>query len=100
MTAPCLIADELGDLRALIRTLRAREAVLRDRILSARPNAPLEGAGWVVTVRSATTRRFDPLTLPDAIREDPRYWKEKTTQTVLARSAVATDAGLELIERE
>ena len=92
MTKPNLIADEPGDIRALIRALRAREAVLRARILAARPNAPLEGADWVVTLRDSTSRRIDAAALPPAIQADPRYWREVRTRTVVARPAAQTTA--------
>lgn len=92
MTGPNLIADELGAIRDLIRTLRGREQELRRRILTRRPNAPLEGAEWIVTVRSGTTRRFDSHALPEGIRSNPAYWKETPTQTVLAKRAPVSGA--------
>tara|TARA_R110002124_G_scaffold210809_2_gene377243 strand:- start:82 stop:369 length:288 start_codon:yes stop_codon:yes gene_type:complete len=79
------IADELGDLRALIRTLKAREAELRRRIIEHRPNAPLEGARFSVTIKASSARRFCPALLPDHIRNDERYIKRKSTRYVIAK---------------
>lgn len=98
MTKPCLIADELGDIRALIRTLRSREAELRARILSARPNAPLQGSGWVVTVRKGTTRRIRTDALPDEIRRDPQYWSETPTTTVVTSRSAEPSQAVMLVE--
>lgn len=73
MSGTHLIADELGDLRALIRTLKLREAELRQRIIARRANSPLEGTRFVVTVRTSARHSFDPSLLPDHVLADPRF---------------------------
>lgn len=80
-----LIADELGDIRALIRTLKAREEELRRRILDRRPNGDTSGARWTLSVRNGTRRSLDRTRLPPDILNDPRYWKETAAQTVVCR---------------
>jgi hypothetical protein len=74
-----------GDLRALIRTLKLREAELRQRMIAHRLNAPLEGAQYTVTLRSTERRVFDTALLPDSIRTDSRYISMKTTMTITAK---------------
>lgn len=85
MSGPSLIADELGDLRALIRTLRQREAELRRRIIEHRPNGLLEGERYRIELRTAQSRRFDPALLPEQIRSDPRYNRLKHSTTLRAK---------------
>lgn len=69
-------ADELADLRAEIRRLKDREAALRARLLAAPPADPV---GRWARLDIVTERRRHLLTdrLPDAIRDDPRYWAER-----------------------
>lgn len=90
-----LIADELGDIRALIRTLKARERELRQRVIDRRPNDATSGARWQLQVRHGTRRAFNRKALPPDIQEDPRYWVEKPTQTLVCK--LLDD--LEVIER-
>jgi hypothetical protein len=66
-----LIADELGDISALIRTPRAREAQLRLRILEHRPNAAVEGARSAADVPTAERQHIAVALLPDHICDDP-----------------------------
>ena len=77
MSGPSLIADELCDLRALIRTLKKREAELWHRVIEHRPNGPLEGERYRIELYNAQSRRFDPALLPEHIRSDPSYSRLK-----------------------
>lgn len=79
------MAEELGDLRARIRQLKQREAELRQAVLAARPNGPVRGRDWVVSVRLSTARRFDKALLPRTVRDDPAYYSTKQTATVLTK---------------
>ncbi len=78
-----LIADELGDIRALIRTLKAREEELRRRVLDRRPNGDTSGARWALSVRHGNRRSLNRAALPPSILDDPKYWKETPSQTVV-----------------
>jgi hypothetical protein len=89
----------LGQVREEIKVLKAREAAIREEILDLRMNAPLEGASHVVTVRRGVRRSFDKALLPEHIREDPRYWKETESQTVVVKPRKgADDEDVQLIE--
>ena len=90
---PASLADELGAVRDRIKSLKAREGALRRLLSDARANAPVEGTRYFVTVRHGTARRFDRAALPDAILQDPRYWKQVSTKTVTSTLRV-DDAGL------
>lgn len=80
------LTDELGGLRFAIRTLRAREAELRARLLDARPNAPVEGRSFTLNIRRSKRRSFDHSALPENIRNDPRLWKVSETTTVVTKA--------------
>lgn len=73
-------ADELADLRVEMARLEHREAVLRKMILNA-PEAA-QGRWHRAEVEETVTRVFDPRLLPDDVREDPQYWRERVTQVV------------------
>ncbi|MEL7176289.1 MAG: hypothetical protein AAGK28_07175 [Pseudomonadota bacterium] len=77
------LADELGAIRAQMRRLKDREAVLRRALLDRRPNAPVAGTQYVVHVRHGTSRRFDRAALPNEILQNPRYWRDVPTKTVV-----------------
>jgi hypothetical protein len=94
MEKTSLIADELGDLRALIKTLKTRESELRRRILDRRPNAPLEGARFTVRLRENRHSRFDAALLPASIRSDPLYHRTKTTTYVTALPVKRADQNM------
>ncbi|KMW58844.1 hypothetical protein AIOL_003825 [Candidatus Rhodobacter oscarellae] len=79
------LADALGQVRAEMKALKAREEALREALLEARANAPIQGERFVATIRRGTRRSFDAKSLPAAIRDDPRYWKETASCTVLIR---------------
>lgn len=74
--------EELFEVRAEIRALRAREAELRAFFLE--NAAPDERVGPLHQVAIQTGRRrvFDPTHLPAPIREDPRYWSDRTSRVV------------------
>ncbi|MEL6646340.1 MAG: hypothetical protein AAFY35_09475 [Pseudomonadota bacterium] len=82
------LVDELGTIRAEMNKLRCREAGLRQRLLEARSNAPIEGRDYTMTIRRGQRRSFDHAALPDRIREDLRYWKVTPTATVLTKPRV------------
>lgn len=84
------LADALGSIRAEIKVLKAREAELRRAILSA-PGSE-DGQEFRVIVRRGTARRFNRDALPAHILEDPRYWTERETVTVVTR-ALEMDTG-------
>ena len=100
---PQSLADALGDVRAEIKALKAREAELRQTLLAMRPNGPIEGARFDVTIRRCERRLIDKTRLPDFILHDDRYWKRSHTDTVVTRlrrapSPVSRDGVLELFE--
>lgn len=80
------LADELGDVRAEIRALRAREADLRQALIDAHPNGPVAGQRFEVVVREKARRVFDRDSLPGAILGDDRFWMIRTARTVVTRS--------------
>ncbi len=82
---PARLADDLGRVRDEMMALKARADALRAALIAARPNGPVVGAAYRVTVRTGTARRFDQSLLPAHIREDPRYFRLVTSQTVVAR---------------
>lgn len=74
-------ADELAEIRAEIARLKAREARLRESLISAAP-AALVGRWHRVEVAEHRHRLFDPALLPAAIRENPAFWRERVQTTV------------------
>ena len=81
------LADALGDVRAEIRVLRAREADLRQAVIDARPNGPVSGQRYEVTIHEAERRVFDRDALPKAILADHRFWMTRTSRTVVTRAS-------------
>ena len=79
------LADELGEVRKEIQTLKARADALRGRLLEARANGPVSGRSFQVTVRKSSSRRFDRKLLPDEIQNDPQYWRTVETVTVVSK---------------
>ncbi|GAB4258767.1 MAG: hypothetical protein Kow0013_00880 [Pararhodobacter sp.] len=69
-------ADELARIRAEIARLRDREQELRKRLLAA-PEAARDGDWTRIKVSERVIRLFDHRLLPDAVRNDPRYWRER-----------------------
>lgn len=76
-------ADELSDIRAEIQRLKRREAELRAAYLT-RPDMPKVGRWFKVELVTQRARIFDPRLLPDAIRHDPAYNRERVTRTLRA----------------
>lgn len=76
-------ADELAEIRAEIARLRAREGALREILLR---DAAMPKIGRVHKVELVTNRQriFDPRLLPEAIRLDPAYTREKVTRVLRA----------------
>ncbi len=76
-------ADELAEIRAEIARLRAREGALREAYLS---NAALPKIGRWHKVELVTKRQrvFEPRLLPEEIRLDPAYTREKVTRVLRA----------------
>ena len=78
------LADELTEIRAEIARLKLREAHLRRLALTA-PDQALTGRWNRVEVAVRTTRVFDPALLPDDIRKNPNYSREKAVTAVICR---------------
>ena len=76
-------ADELAEIRAEIARLRAREGALREILLR---DAAMPKIGRFHKVELVTNRQrvFDPRLLPEAIRLDPAYTREKVTRVLRA----------------
>jgi len=76
-------ADELAEIRAEIARLRAREGELREVLLR---DAALPKIGRMHKVELVTSRQrvFDPRLLPEEIRLDPAYTREKVTRVLRA----------------
>lgn len=69
-------ADELAAIRARISRLKSREQNLRQQLLDA-PDDARQGAQARVEVVTRTVRLFDHRLLPEAIRDEPLYWRER-----------------------
>ncbi len=82
---PRRLADALGDVRAEIKALKAREAALRQALIEARPNGPIAGRRYEVIVREHQRRVFDRDSLPKAILGDHRFWMTRVSRTVVTR---------------
>ena len=74
-------ADELAEIRAEIARLKAREAKLRDLILST-PAALRSGRWHKIEVTEHLIRQFDHSLLPAAIRDNPAFWRERLQTNV------------------
>ena len=83
---PQALADALGATRAEIQAPKAREAVLRRALLEMRPNGPVTGLRYEVTVRECRRRVLDRDRLPTAILDDDRFWKIGVSPTVVTRA--------------
>ncbi|WP_121630547.1 hypothetical protein [Tropicibacter alexandrii] len=92
--------DELGALRALTTQLKAREALLRDRILAMRPNGTVSGQTYGLTIHRSTHRRFDRRRLPDEVQADPDYWVERDVTKVKTEPLPAPPEQTDVIERD
>lgn len=78
------LADELAETRTEIARLKAREAALRAAILERQGQVP-DGRWARVEVVVRKAQVFDKALLPESIREDPRYWRERATTYVSCR---------------
>jgi len=84
-------ADELADIRTQIKRLEARAAVLRALIL-ARPEA--EGRWHRAVVHEVRSLSFDVDLLPERVRDDPRFWRERVTATLQCEPVAGARAPL------
>jgi hypothetical protein len=75
------LADELAEIRIEIARLKAREAALRQDILK-RPGADLIGRWNRVEIEERYCSVFDASLLPDPIRADPQFHRERHLQIV------------------
>ena len=74
-------ADELADLRADIARLKLLEAALRAKILAS-PDTQSVGRWHRIEVSETKARVFDAKLLPAAVRDDPRFYRDRVTQIV------------------
>ena len=79
--------EELAQIRAEIRALQAREDELRAGFLSGR--TPREGPSHRVSVTQQQTRVFDQTRLPEAILQNPRFYRDQISARVVLE--LATD---------
>ena len=85
-------ADELADLRADIARLKLLEAALRAKILAC-PDAQSIGRWHRIEVIETKARVFDAKLLPAAIRDDPRFYRDRVTQVVRCLPVAAKRPG-------
>ena len=78
-------ADELAEIRAEIKALKARETALRTTILESGSPDVLTGAEHEVVVREQRSRILDKSLLPEDIRENPAFYRERVTWIVTVR---------------
>lgn len=74
-------ADELADLRADISRLKLLESALRTKILAS-PETNAIGRWHRIEVLETKRLVFDATLLPAALRDDPRYYRDRVTQIV------------------
>ncbi len=78
------LADDLADIRAEILRLRRREAELRAALIAA--PAHQRAGRWSEAEVSLRKRLiFNPYLLPPEIRQDPRYWEDRSAHLVTVR---------------
>lgn len=85
-------ADELADLRADIARLKLLEAALRAKILAS-PDTTAIGRWHRIEVVETKARVFDSKLLPAAIRDDPRFYRDRVTQVVRCLAVEAQRPG-------
>lgn len=85
-------ADELAEVRSEIARLKLREAQLRDKLLKS-PLSALTGRFHRVEIAHLNTSVFDPALLPEDIRSDPAYWRDRA-QTVVRTCPIAPKVAL------
>lgn len=69
-------ADELAMIRGQISRLRHREKALRDALIAA-PEDQRDGRWSRVELVETVVRVFDHRLLPDTVRTDPLFWRER-----------------------
>ena len=74
-------ADELAHIRAKITRLKRREAALR-RMITGTTGTETGGQRHRVEITATPIRRFDATLLPDAIRDDPQFWRDGIIRTI------------------
>ena len=84
-------ADELADLRARMRDLKAREAELRRVLLFG--ESGLCGDDHAVTLKKRRRRVFVKDRLPGHILRDPALWEDRETTHVVTRPVVPDEQG-------
>ncbi len=93
-------ADELAEIRAEIARLRIREGELRE-ILLRDAEMPKVGRMHKVDLVTQRHRIFDPRLLPEDIRLDPAYTREKVTRVLRAsRKSAPSPAAAPLPETQ
>lgn len=90
-------ADELAEIRAEIWRLKRREAELRAAYLT-RADMPTVGRLFKVELVTQRERVFDPRLLPDAIRHDPAYSRDRVKRVLKSSRAGPRPALPELDE--
>ena len=75
------VAGELADTRVQLARLQALEAQLRKTILDA-PAAVPAGRWARVKVVTTSARVLDPALLPETVRTDPRYQRERSMEII------------------
>lgn len=88
--------DELAGIRAQIRTLKEREAVLRSGFLTGHYGTI--GEGFEVHIKNQPRREFQKEMLPDHILNNPTYWKQRTARTVVLSERKWDHDEIELFE--
>lgn len=78
---PMTAADELAMIRSRISRLKAREQELRE-VLIAAPDEARQGRWVRADLVETVIRVFDHRLLPDALRDDPRYWRDRVLTQV------------------
>ncbi|MCB1398316.1 MAG: hypothetical protein H6898_01570 [Rhodobacter sp.] len=73
---PMSAADELAMIRSRISRLKAREQELREALIAA-PDSQRQGRWTRAEVVETVLRVFDHRLLPDAIRSDPLFWRDR-----------------------
>lgn len=82
-------ADELAEIRQMIRRLEAREAELLEGFRVG--ELPSRGQHHEVNVRTRIERVFQPERLPEALFQDPDLWQDREVSAVVVRDrALAT----------
>jgi hypothetical protein len=84
-------ADELSEIRAEIARLKTRELVLRAGFLRD-PDHGTAGRWSRIEVVQTTQKVFDAALLPEKIRNDPRFFRDRVVQTVRCLPLLAVAA--------